>query len=314
MSKDNRVLSSHIKERNPNWDDREEIERDAIAMGFAVAGVEESYSYNEVKVPSKGEELPKSKIDKKEIRRIGFWPNVYRGLPNSVLRSALFTVNNRTDELKAHNKEVLAVVGDVSIIHTGPILNQSDLDIWEECLHLSGGEFGGEIRFTSNEFLKKIGRSVNSKAYKSLSDSLNNLVATAVTIKIGKIGYTGTLIHHHYYDEKTNINVIVLNPQMAVLFARGQWTPVDVAQNRKLKPSLLAQWIHRNYSTHDSPYPYKIETLRDLSGSRTTEMWKFKQQLKEAIQKVSEVTGWYMEIDEDKLIVNKPEKNKKING
>lgn len=292
-SKDNRVLSSHITHRNENWAEPGEIDRDAMAMGFTVAGYDEG---------SKDEAAVKAKAH----QRLAFWPDAYRGLPNSILRSALFTINNRTDELGSHNKELIASVGDVTIKHTGPILNQSDLDVWEECIHASGGDLGKEIHVSSNKMLTQLGRSVNSKAYNSLSNSLSKLVATAVTIKIGRFQYTGTLVHHHFLDEKTGENIITLNPNLAVLFTKGGWTAIDSSDNRSLKPSQLAQWLHRHYSTHDVPFPYKIETIHELSGSQIKQMKHFKLELKKAAAKISEIEGWTMEVVDDKLIVTKP--------
>jgi hypothetical protein len=86
------------------------------------------------------------------------------------------------------------------------------------------------------------------------------------------------------------------------LYGKNGWTGIDQSQRLSLKSQPLAQWLHVFYSTHAKPYPYKISTLRELCGSETKELWKFRQQLKKTIEQVSKVTKWKIWIDDNDLL------------
>ena len=91
------------------------------------------------------------------------WPDSVRGVPNSILRSALFGVIRRGP--RAYLARVKkATVDGVTIIHSGPTLDQADLDVWEQCLHLARTSgLGTRIEFSTGSFLKAIGRSMGAK-------------------------------------------------------------------------------------------------------------------------------------------------------
>ncbi|WP_447547776.1 hypothetical protein, partial [Staphylococcus aureus] len=55
---------------------------------------------------------------------LDLWPNAVRGVPNAILRSALFSVMK---DRPAVTRELLASVDNVQIVFTGIRLNQKDL-------------------------------------------------------------------------------------------------------------------------------------------------------------------------------------------
>ena len=59
-----------------------------------------------------------------------------RGVPNSVLRGALFAAVQGKNRV-AMKAELLAVQKGMEIRFTGWQLDQSDLDVWEQALHLA---------------------------------------------------------------------------------------------------------------------------------------------------------------------------------
>lgn len=71
------------------------------------------------------------------------WPNTARGVPNSVLRSALFGAFGR-GKRKFLRRERIASIEGISIFYTGQRLDQSDLNVWEGVLHLSRNLLLGE--------------------------------------------------------------------------------------------------------------------------------------------------------------------------
>jgi hypothetical protein len=230
------------------------------------------------------------------------WPEAVRGVPNSVLRSALFGAIKRGQRAYQDGVRKASVEG-VTVIHTGPQLDQADLDVWEQCLHIARTSgLGVEIRFTGHGFLKAIGRSTGKSQHDWLKSALRRLMTSLVEMEDGKKAYAGQLIHHWYRDEATGHHVMVLNPEIARMYGTDGWTQIEWAQRQALKKQPLAQWLHSFYSTHAAPFAYKVETLHQLCGSETDELRHYREKLRKALDAIAEVTGWFWEIDENDLV------------
>lgn len=95
-------------------------------------------------------------------------------------------------------------------------------------------------------------------------------------------------------DEATQEWVIVLDPNLATLFAADQYTRLQWGVRRALAAKPLAQWLHGFFSSHAAPKPIKVETLHRLSGSEAGELKHSTQALKaalEALEKASAAAG-----------------------
>ena len=91
------------------------------------------------------------------------------------------------------------------------------------------------------------------------------------------------------YDEKAEVYVLRLNPKILSLYKAG-WSAIDRDTRQKLRRKPLALWLHGYLSSDAENYPTKVETVHRLSGSKTKELWKFKQNLKAALSKLAAVT------------------------
>lgn len=205
--------------------------------------------------------------------QLPLWPEPMRGVPNGVLRSALFGAIKR-GRRRYMERELVASVRGVSITYTGPRLDQSDLDVWEGALHLARSvKLGNRIEFTEKGFLRLIGRGGPSGASIGKSDRewlrkvLVRLTATAIEITQGPYTYCGSLIDEYSRDSSSGRYVVILNPRIKVIFNHDGWTRIDWSIRHALIGHPLAQWLHGFYSTHASPMPYKAETLHFLCGS-----------------------------------------------
>jgi hypothetical protein len=234
------------------------------------------------------------------------WPEKARGIPNGALRSSLFGAI-RKGPRKFLKRTQLQSVNGLTIVFNGPRLSQADLDVWEHCLHLARiNGTGCQIRFTGYSFLKAIGRNTGKSDREWLKGVLLDLASSVVEINDGKRAYFGPLIHHGIRDDETMEYVIEVNPRVAILYGADGWTQIEWAQRWALRRQPLAQWLHGFYSTHAEPYPYKVETLRRLAGSENEHLFSFRQELRSAMSKVSDVTGWAWRIaDADLLQVTK---------
>jgi len=236
-----------------------------------------------------------------EIIQLPFWPDEARGVPNSILRSALFGIVRRGRRMYVEGRKIASIVG-INIIYSGPQLDQADLDVWEECLQLSRSQVGNNIEFSSYSFLKKIQRATGKHDHEWLKKSLRRLQSAVVEITDGKRAYSGQLIHDYYRDGETKRNVIIINPKILSLYGDNGWTGIDQSQRLSLKSQPMAQWLHVFYSTHAKPYPYKVSTLRELCGSETKKLYHFRERLKKSYMHVSKVTGWKFWIDDKDLL------------
>lgn len=218
--------------------------------------------------------------------QLPLWPEPVRATPNGALRSALFGAirKGRRPYLEA---EKLAAVAGIEVTYTGPRLDQGDLDAWEAILHsLQGQDMGKECRTTSYRLLKLMGLKDTGGNRQLLNRRIYRLRANAVEIKQGRYAYIGGLLDRAARDEATHEWVIVLDPNMAALFAPDQYTRIQWGVRRALAAKPLAQWLHGFYSSHAAPKPIKVETLRELSGDESAELKFFTQKLKRALAAV----------------------------
>ncbi|KPW72671.1 hypothetical protein ALO76_200115 [Pseudomonas syringae pv. coriandricola] len=227
-----------------------------------------------------------------------------RAMANAILRSSLFGVvekGKRKYEKKVHK----VTIQGLSLSVTGEQLDQSDLDVFLECLHRHQGQtLGTKVRFTAGSFLRAINRDVGKANYLWLNDVLARLSLYGIELGDGQRFYLGTLLNEMYRDENTRKYVIVVNPKFSVFFADGLWTGLDTKERQSLKGKVLALWLHGFYSTHEKPFQYKVETLKGMCGSEAGELFKFRQTLKRSLSDLSVVTGWTCWIDEKTDLVH----------
>ncbi|HHI71457.1 MAG TPA: hypothetical protein ENJ91_10675 [Rhodobacteraceae bacterium] len=232
------------------------------------------------------------------------WPEAVRSAPNAILRSALFGVVRKG---KRTNRDGAALVpsvkGVVIEIKRGESLDQNDLEIWEEVVHLARqAEPGSRLEVPVRQLLEALGRQPGKPNRQWAYDSLRRLYSCEIKVVMEKEGieFEGPLIQRLVIETGKPI-ALQLDPGLAVLWEPG-WTRQNQQQRHALGQNQLAKWLHAFYGTHKRPHPYKVETLRDLCGSRTKELKKFRQQLKTAAVLVNHATGWQVILDENDLL------------
>lgn len=222
------------------------------------------------------------------------WSDSVRRVPNVALRSALFGAigKGRRPYLERVNINAL---GGISIVYTGALLDQGDLDVWETVLHLARTqELGAECKVTAYRLLKALGRTDTGKNRTILDRHLSRIKATALQVRVGEHSYEGSLINDVYREHAKGSYVIRLNPKLRVLFLDDQFTDVDWSIRQRLHGKPLAQWLHGFYATHASPYAFKVKTLHQLCGSRASSLYDFKKDLRrslDAVERASAATG-----------------------
>ena len=149
-----------------------------------------------------------------EVIQLPLWPEAERGAPNAVLRGALFAAIQGKGRQYMLRKELIATQDGVRMRYTGGQLDQADLDVWEQVLHLARTQpLGTRCYFTAHSFLKALGRSTGKHDHDWFGEALARLSATSVEITAGRRTYFGSLIDRGVRDEETGRYVVEINPE-----------------------------------------------------------------------------------------------------
>ncbi len=218
-----------------------------------------------------------------QIIQLPLWAENKRGTPNSFLRSSLFAAVQGKHRCQ-FKEEVLASQNGITIKYTGEQLNQSDLNVWEALINLAREQpLGNNCSFSTHGLLKSLGLNTGQGDYKWFHSVIVRLTGAVVEIIHDGKRYGGTLLHEWAKDDDKGHYRIAMNKKLINLYGPAQWTAIDWSQRQKLRKQPLAQALHAFYSTHEKPYPLKLETLKRITGSRNPQLASFKRQTKLAL-------------------------------
>lgn len=218
-------------------------------------------------------------------RKLPSWPDSHRGVPNILLRSALFSSSRSSQDLV---KEEIFAQSPTRIRYTGPQLNQADHDVWITLLHLArGNRLNLPLRTSAYSLLKLQHKTDTGANRKNLYKCLAKLETSKVEIIDFRYPYTGSLVDATYRDESTEELVVVLNPALYSLFDKKGITWVDWSIRRLLNSKPLAQWLHGYYSSHAEPFPVSIKTLMQMAGSTDRSTQSAEQNLRRALDSLA---------------------------
>ena len=237
-----------------------------------------------------------------QVVTLPVWSEQVRGTPNSFLRGALFAAI-QGKERRYLKGEILASQPGITIRFTGMQLDQYDLDVWEQAMQLAAKHpLGNVCFFKIKTFLRALGRQDGKSQRDCLMDSFRRQMASGVEIKQGPHTYGGSMLEF-WHDEETDTYRIRQNPTILALYHAG-WTAIDWDTRGKLHRKPLALWLHGWLSSHVENYSTKVETIRQLCGSRDKTLFGFRRNLKAALttlQKESVLTSWTIDPKTDNV-------------
>jgi TrfA protein len=222
------------------------------------------------------------------------WHEKIRGTPNVFLLSALFGLVERGKRKKVAGEAIPSLKG-LSISVTGWQFDQSDFDVLLHALNLASRQPkpypDGFVQFTVKGFLKAIGRSSGKSGREWLKTSFSRMTQTSLEIKVENpgsyrkdISFQGPLISDFLYDPIDHTYLFKLHPQCGQLFEEN-WTMLNWEQRTGLHTD-LAKWLHAFYSSHRTPYPVKVQTLKQLCGSSCRRLSDFRTKLRFALREL----------------------------
>ena len=248
-----------------------------------------------------------ARLKDSKIYQLPVWPEPARGIPNPVLRGALFAAVQGKYRA-VFQRELLACQKGLQIRFTGIQLDQSDLDVWEQALHLARHHpLGSRCEFSVYGFLKALGRKTGKSEHEWLKNAFARLMGCGVEItnQQERKTYGGSLLEF-MRDDDSGRYVVIFNPKILTLY-EGGWTAIDWQARQLLRGKPLALWLHGYLASHAKPYPIKIETLRAFSGSNNKAVRLFKRKLIAALNELKAIQFIRdYAFEDDNVIINKP--------
>lgn len=206
-------------------------------------------------------------------------------VPVAFVRSALFGMVHRGKRRQC-NKERVFSNKDYEVYFSGIELDQHDLSTFMIVgdLYREENKYG-VVPTRLSVILQRLGLKDSGQNRKTVMNRLERLTQAYVKIRSlrSRCFMAGTLFSSLVVDEKTGEMYIRPNVELQALLLGTEWQMLDRDVRQEISGDQLAMWLHAFFSTHEKPIPYTLEHLRKLCRSQTKELWRFKQQVKEAM-------------------------------
>ncbi len=239
----------------------------------------------------------------KAPKQLPLWDEKFRGTPNEVIRSSLFTARIR-GEREIFKDAVLFVLGDGEITYRGEELRTYDEDVWLQVMHIARNQqLGNRIEFTPYSMIKELGwakgKNRPSQAhYERLRECLSRMQATTVTVSSKRLGHASTvsLIRKFEYRDMTGTEnkwKVWVEPEMNALYGDVHYTQLEWERRVKLSP--IAKRLHGWVASHRTPFPVTVTKLYQLCNIKS-EQKSFKQALPKYLKELVD-TGFLLDFE-----------------
>lgn len=222
------------------------------------------------------------------------WGDDMRAMPNDLARAALFTTRNKKVPREVRQQHVIFHVNkDVRITYTGIELRADDDElVWQQVLECAKrSPIGTPVSFTFYELCTELGWPINGRYYDKAEACLTRLQATAMQFSSGRIGRleSVSLIHRFRVldrGKKTSRCQVEIDDEMVMLFAGDHYSKFVWEKYRELSPT--ARRMFDYFASHKEPFPLKLETFRQMCGSDSARLKKWREQSCQACEELSE--------------------------
>jgi hypothetical protein len=246
-----------------------------------------------------------------KIIQFPLFPETTRPVSNDMARSALFSCVQGKDR-RFIKDALLATVDGVEIRFTGEQLNQDDHDLLMQLIFMAREKpMGAWVTVPAHTILKALCRQVGGKQHRELRADIFRLAAGTVSIRIARdrVEVTGHhLIAKASQHEDSRHWIYRLDPDLCFLYGGESYTLIDWDKRLNLKGKDLARWLQLYIATHAKPFPVKVATLRELSGSRTKALRSFRGQLRLALDALitnHDIEHWWIAQKTDLVAVDR---------
>jgi hypothetical protein len=161
--------------------------------------------------------------------------------------------------------------------------------------------------------LTAMGRQTGGLQYRELRADISRLAAGMVSIRNAqnKIEFIGHHLLSKATQEETSRHwVYRLDPDLRALYGEISHTLIDWQKRRALQGKDLARWLQLYIASHAKPFPVKVATLKELSGSRAKALKNFRAQLRKALDDLianGDIKEWMIEMPPDLVKIDRGE-------
>lgn len=231
------------------------------------------------------------------------WRDTAFGLPNALVRSALFAVAKRSEG----SREVVTdwpvdAQGLTGLKLAGYRLFDYDMQVFATVLSyynkdrpLSSDEDPEWVTVSFLKFAVKMGVAYGANVHRAVRESLIRLDGARLRLRVNRRNIPLTrLVEVQFEDGSTGACTTSECPRgsdtvsfrvpeaMAELFGPDDWTAVP---SSALRYRGLLRWLATFFKTHSKPHPLPVEALYAYSGARC-ELPEFRRRLKDALAKL----------------------------
>lgn len=206
--------------------------------------------------------------------QLALWRESERGIPNELVRCAVFSAKNRNEPRKIYRANapyVIELIGPGQIIYTGEELRQDDETVWLQLVHMAKEARSETITFTPYSLLKTLKWPGGGDSYKRLLATLRRLMGTVLEVYSERLdkGVTTNLIANFEYakdhDKPWRVKVFDEDDELLFLFDKLHYSRLDWDMRLAL-PTGIATWLHGYLASHKKPYPIYVDTLAKNAG------------------------------------------------
>jgi len=213
------------------------------------------------------------------------WGDTMRALPNDYARSALFTIRNKKTPREAlQNHPIFHVHKDVQITYTGIELRAEDDElVWQQVLEYAKRiPLGQPVVFTFFELCQGLGWPINGRYYTKAENCLSRLQASAMQFSSKRLSRMDSLSLIDRFvvldrGKRSSRCQVLIDPDMVKLFAGDHYSKFIWDKYRKLSPTCRRLFDY--FATHKEPFPLGLETFRQLCGSDSARLRKWREQV-----------------------------------
>jgi hypothetical protein len=213
-------------------------------------------------------------------------------LPNSLVRNSLFGMTKKGVRKKFINERISSFK-NMEIIYTGEQLDQADLDVLlviTKIFFQNNNHFNDYENISTIEVINALKIKRTGHAYSMINERIKRLVKTTLEIVyIDKNNKRSKEIITHLlmsYEKNSDGDNAKFSMHINMVNLLKDSTIINMIDRLNLGNDQLSKWIHAHYSTHATPYPIKLETIRSLCGS-TAEIRRFKSEVKKRLELIS---------------------------
>lgn len=233
------------------------------------------------------------------------WPASRRGIPNELVRCALFTVSTGQERKRFKNCPI-AALRNRSVTYTGPELRQRDEDVYLQLLHIARGHpIADWVEFKTVDLLRAVGWTISGRSRSELRETIERLQEGILGITV--VGDVSTRLFSHHLIRSFELTTsrirkneqwwrVKFEPEILSLYEGYTYTSLHWEQRLQLTP--IGKWLHAWYSTHRQPLPMKVAMLHELSGSTDAHLPHFRAVLRalhQSLVAVGFLESWHLD-------------------